>query len=89
MLCTNPKNRCNLSEIKQHPWYRNKKGIKCYGISIGYETIPIDKEILKEMQDLGYDPQNTKKFIENNVRNETTTAYWLLLKKKHKDGSPS
>ena len=89
MLCVDPKKRISLKQIREHKWYKSSKQLSCCGVIIGYETIPIDPEVLSEMSGLGYSSDNTKRYLENNIRNEITTAYWLLLKKKFKSGEPS
>lgn len=36
MLCVDPNCRITLQGIKEHQWFKNRKGIKSYGIKIGY-----------------------------------------------------
>lgn len=38
------------------------------------------------MAGLGYNTDKARRFLENNIRNEVTTAYYLLMKKKFKKG---
>ncbi len=42
---------------------------KCHGIIVGYQTAPLDDDIIKDMQQLGYDCVQARKFLENNIRN--------------------
>lgn len=41
------------------------------------------------MEVLGYNVEQARKYIENNIRNQITSAYYLLMKKKFRIGIPS
>lgn len=45
--------------------------------------------ILTELQSFGYSYQRAKQCIEANKHNDVTTAYYLLLRKKHIKGKYS
>lgn len=56
------------------------------GIIIGFNKIPIHKEVLSQMKELNLDPDYVSKCLEANRHNNATTAYYLSLKKHISDG---
>jgi 5'-AMP-activated protein kinase catalytic alpha subunit len=56
---------------------------------VGYNRIPIDTKVLKELKGLEFDIDHAQKSIEANRHNSVTTSYYLLLKKNLKDGFES
>lgn len=49
----------------------------------------MDQGVLEELSKLNYEAKKIKQYLENNIRNESTTAYWLLLKRKYRNKEPS
>lgn len=41
------------------------------------------------MKEYGYEISQIRRYLENNIRNETTAAYYLLMKKRFRNGNPS
>ena len=98
LLNTNPKKRINIMQIKRHPWvkfysnglYNNGDPIFNVGLNIDKYIIPIDEEIVEQME---------KKFnlskikiridILSNKCNDCTTLYYLILHKKIRSGKKS
>lgn len=60
-----------------------------HGLIIGQNAVPIDYDILKQLQTFGIPPDYAEKCIENNRHNHVTTAYYLLLKKHLANGGKS
>ena len=98
LLNTNPKKRINIMQIKRHPWvkfysnglYNNGEPIFNVGLNIDKYIIPIDEEIVEQME---------KKFnlskikiridILSNKCNDCTTLYYLILHQKIRSGKKS
>ena len=98
LLNTNPKKRINIIQIKKHPWvkfygnglYNNGEPIFNVGLNIDQYIIPIDEEIVEQME---------KKFnlskikiridILSNKSNDCTTLYYLILHQKINSGKKS
>lgn len=78
--------RLSLPETKSHPFYDLFTDKGGNGIKIGIDTIPLDNNILEEMPALGYEKESTRRYIETNRHNAACTTYYLLLKKKLKQG---
>ena len=51
--------------------------------------IPIDENIVKEMESYGYDKKEVRINVLSNARNHISTSYYLLLKKKVRHGEDS
>lgn len=49
MLHIKPSKRIGLRSIRQHPWCKNKQVNPTHGIKIGYQKIPIDDKILRQI----------------------------------------
>ena len=63
MINTKPEKRLRLKEIVKHPWFLKFKEISSHGISVGFEKIPIDEEILEAMVKHNYDKATTKRYL--------------------------
>lgn len=59
------------------------------GIIIGFNKIPIDRDILFQMKSLNLDPDYVLKCLEANRHNNATTSYYLSLKKYISEGGYS
>ena len=55
ILEVDPKKRLNFEEIKQHPWFNiiDKKYMMYKGIDIDADIIPIDEDIVEQMEKMG------------------------------------
>ena len=91
ILEVDPKKRLNFEEIKEHPWFNiiNKKYMMYKGIDIEENIIPIDEEIVEQMEKYGINKIETRYHILKNYHNKITTIYDLLLKKKIDSGKNS
>lgn len=59
------------------------------GIIIGFNKIPIDRDILSQMKTLNLDPEYVQKCLQANRHNNATTSYYLSLKKYVCEGGQS
>ena len=86
-----PKKRLNFDGIKAHPWFSliKKNSLIHKGININVDIIPIDEEIIKKMEKMGFDKVETRYNILKNYHNKITTVYDLLLKRKIDTGFKS
>ena len=91
ILEVDPKKRLNFEEIKEHPWFNiiDKKYIMYKGIDIDDNIIPIDEDIIEQIEQLGINKIKTRFNILKNYHNKITTIYNLLLKKKIDSGKKS
>ncbi|KRX02511.1 Protein kinase-like domain [Pseudocohnilembus persalinus] len=91
VLNTDPTTRYNFEDIKKHPWYSVYQ--RPYpippGIIVGYNRIPIDYKILKELQKYEINLDYAQKCIDANKHNNVTTTYHLLLRKHLMEGGKS
>lgn len=69
LININPASRLRLSEIKQHAWFKLFEGITGHGITVGYESIPIDDKIVNTMEEYGFSSNQTKRFLSYNIKN--------------------
>ena len=89
ILNTEPSKRYNIEQIKSHPWFKmiNPKINIIEGLLIDKYIIPFDEEIIKEMvQKYHYNDKIVKINIIVNKHNHITTTYYLMLKKKIRNG---
>ena len=85
ILVVDPKQRANIDDIKHNKWFR-KNYNPSMGLFISICEIPVSNLILKEMEKRGYDRKKVIDCIKNNNHNSLTTIYYLLVKKKIKQG---
>jgi len=86
ILNIDPETRYNAEMIKDHEWFDMSNTEENRGIIVGYNSIPIDTDILEQLNDYEYDIQFAKKCIEANKHTPVTTAYYLLLQKFIRSG---
>ena len=85
ILVVNPKERATIKDIKKNKWFlKNYK--PNLGLFISICEIPVSDLIVKEMKNLGYNEKKIIEYIKNNKHNSITTIYYLLVKKKTKQG---
>ena len=91
ILEIDPKKRINFEEIKAHPWFNiiDKNYLMHKGININEDIIPIDEEIIKSMEKIGFNKMEIRYSLIKNFHNKITTVYDLLLKKKISKGIKS
>ena len=81
ILNTEPNKRYGIEEIRNHPWYLQHHEELCPGILVGYNQIPVDPNILSQLQAFDLNIEYVRQCIEANKHNSKTTGYYLLLKK--------
>ncbi|EGR34004.1 protein kinase domain protein [Ichthyophthirius multifiliis] len=92
ILNIDPKKRINFEEIKMHKFFNlNKREYQIPpGIIIGFNQIPIDQEIIKQLEaELGLEKESVVQSLDANKLNHLTTSYFLLLKKFVRNGGVS
>lgn len=89
ILNTDPDKRYTIEDIKKHPWFNISKCEVSNGILVGYDPIPIDNNILSQLNSFNIDIENARRYIEANKHDNITTSYYLLLKKHLQSGGTS
>jgi len=49
ILNTDPTKRYTINDIRKHVWYNQSKEIKQEGIILGFNSVPIDTNILQQL----------------------------------------
>jgi serine/threonine protein kinase len=78
--------RLDIKEIKMHPWFNLNKSNLNMGIDIRKIVIPIEEKIIAKMERLKYNIEKIRNKIVNNIYDQSTSIYYLLLKGYNKDG---
>ncbi|EAS00862.2 Serine/Threonine kinase domain protein (macronuclear) [Tetrahymena thermophila SB210] len=90
ILTTDPTKRFTISDIRKHPWFNQvKPNPMCEGIIVGYNRIPIDFDIIQQLEKFNIDKEFAKNCVEANKHNHITTSYYLLLRKHIRNGGKS
>ena len=97
ILVTDPKKRYGFEEIKHHPWFlsvNNVMGKNIFfnspGVFVDEDVLPIDVEIIAEIHnDFHIDISKIINDVIKNRHNKITTAYYLILKRKIRNGEIS
>ena len=91
ILVTNPKKRIKINGILNHPWFNliDKKYNYHEGINININIIPIDEDIILQMEKLGFSKSDVRENVLRNEFNYITTTYYLLVRKKMRRGYES
>ena len=89
MLDINPLNRYTLQDIREHPWFNMIDTNLIPGIIIGYNMIPVDENILNLCVAYNADKKKVEYSVKNNIYDEGSALYYLLVKKITKKGFES
>ena len=91
ILEVDPKKRINFDEIKKHPWFNiiDKNYMMFRGIDTEEDIIPIDEDVVEQMEKIGINKIETRFHVLKNYHNKITTIYDILLKKKIDSGKKS
>ena len=86
-----PERRYTVEQIKKHPWFNllNKMNRLYEGLVVSKVIIPIDEDIVQQMESIGFKKEDTRLQIAENKHNNLTTTYYLLLNKKIRNGLSS
>ena len=89
-LNVDPLKRYDLNQIRNHQWFNLVKPVeKCPGIIIGYNKIPYDENIINLCCEYGYDKDLVLKSVLNCKFDRNYSIYYLVLKKKVREGYKS
>ena len=89
-LNIDPLKRYDLNQIRNDPWFNLVKPVeKCPGIIIGYNKIPYDENIINFCCEYGYDKDLVLKSVLNCKFDRNYSIYYLVLKKKIREGYKS
>ena len=86
ILNTDPDSRINIEGIRNHQWFKQVPEEKGLGILVGYDQIPVDTSILKQLDAYRTQTDYVRQCIEANKHNSVTTGYYLLLKRHLSNG---
>ncbi len=89
ILNINPNKRFNIKKIKKHPWFNIIHPQLKPGIDIGKMKISVDENILRKVENLGFDKDLCKNKILQNKFDSITTIYYLFLRRFIKEGGKS
>jgi len=89
ILIINPKERYNIKQIQNHPWFNLIKPHMVPGINLEEDIIPVDDKILEMVKNYGFDPVECKDLLLKNKFCSLTTIYYLCLKKYMKENGKS
>ena len=89
ILIIDPKERINISQIKQHAWFNLVKPHLLRGINLEEDIIPIDDKILEMVKNYGFDPEECRTLLLKNKFCSLTTIYYLCLKKYVRENGKS
>lgn len=81
ILNTDPDGRFNLSQIKNHRWFKTVSQELSNGIMLGDEVIHVEPRVLLQLEQYGVSGEIARKYLESNKHNHITTTYYLLLRK--------
>ena len=81
MLKIEPGERYNFEQIKSHPWFYYVEPKLKPGVVYGVHKIPVDENILNEIESLGYDKIKCKKSLQNYKYDSFCSIYYLILQK--------
>ena len=73
--------RYTLQDIQEHIWFNMKETIMLLGIVIGKNKIPIDERILNMIQEHGLNKEMVRLRLQQNIFDEGTAMYYLLVRK--------
>ena len=92
IINVDPKKRYTISQIKKHPWFNqlDQRKYMSKGLLLNKFIVPIDEDIVNKMEnEYEYNSKEIRINLLGNKHNHITTTYYLILKKKIKNGISS
>ena len=92
ILNINPNKRYTIEQIKKHKWFKmvDMNNIMSEGLLLDKFIVPIDDDIINILvNEYKFNEEEIKISLIKNKHNIITTIYYLLLKKKIKEGKKS
>jgi 5'-AMP-activated protein kinase, catalytic alpha subunit len=89
ILQIDPLDRYDLEQIKAHPWFNANSPPLRPGLIVGFHKIPVDENILRLVENYGYNGEKAKNSLVNNKFDVMTAIYYLSLRKFIKEGGIS
>ena len=87
--------RATFEDIKRHQWFNTAmsgsigKGIYCIGVDIRKNVIPVDEDVVIDMIDDKVTVEDVVKGIVLNKHNKITSWYYLMVRRKIREGKES
>ena len=87
--------RATFEYIKRHQWFNTAmsgsigKGIYCIGVDIRKNVIPVDEDVVIDMIDDKVTVEDVVKGIVLNKHNKITSWYYLMVRRKIREGKES
>ena len=82
MLEINPMKRFTLKDTLEHKWFNLIDCKLIPGIIVGYNKIPIDDDAVLKCEEYGFNKNNIRKSVLNNLFNEISVIYYLTIRRK-------
>lgn len=88
ILNTNPEQRFTIEQIRQHPWYKKESILTDplptfdHTNTINDNNEPINPSILQEMQNAGYNIDESLESIKEKKHDHNYAAYHLLIQRR-------
>ncbi|KAK0584186.1 hypothetical protein LWI29_025361 [Acer saccharum] len=86
MLIVDPMKRITIPKIRQHPWFQAHLP-RYLAPHTRQQPIKIDEDILKESVKMGFDQNQLVESLCNDIQNEATVTYYLLLDNRYRAAS--
>lgn len=74
ILNTDPTKRYSIQDIRRHVWFNQVKDQRHDGIIVGYNTMPLDYDMLQQLDQYGFNTEYASKCLEANKHNHVTTT---------------
>ncbi|KAK2655698.1 hypothetical protein Ddye_008750 [Dipteronia dyeriana] len=89
MLIVDPMKRITIPMIRQHPWFQAHlpRYLALPSPHSRQTPIKIDEDILKESVKMGFDQNQLVESLCNEIQNESTVTYYLLLDNRYRAAS--
>jgi serine/threonine protein kinase len=89
MLINDPAERLNIPKLRRLKFFTDLRTVepKIIGIIVGFHPMPIDNEILEQMQKImKFDKTDVENHIKENKHTQYTTMYYLTQKQSLRNG---
>ncbi|KAL4476088.1 hypothetical protein ABPG74_009821 [Tetrahymena malaccensis] len=88
ILTKDPEKRYTIQDIRLHPFCKEREPI-LQGIIVGVHEIPVDQNILKQLEKYQISVEQAEDMVKRNKHNNITSVYNLLLLKFIREGGKS
>ena len=80
MFIVDQNKRFSFEDIRNHEWFGDIGTEEIKGFVLGKDIIEVNESLLKKIEEVGLDPEYTRRSVQMHIHNNESMTYYLLFK---------